>query len=161
MPTEDYPRKIELQSPADFTYLFANVTNLAREKLDLHLPLSATNNDGPDPMRERVRELVDEVSSLAKSSKHYQEREKNKSNNTTTLVYLPHVHNGILFNQYQRARLLVPAVPVPGGLHRARDGRIRSLRLGTSIARNGAVCPAGIAHNDSCANETRRATPRS
>ncbi|KAJ5239880.1 kinetochore protein Mis14 like-domain-containing protein [Penicillium chermesinum] len=60
MPTPDYPRKIELQSPADFTYLFANVTNLAREKLDLHLPLSATNNETPDPMRERVRELVDE-----------------------------------------------------------------------------------------------------
>lgn len=54
-------RKIELQSPADFTYLYANTVALSRQKLDLHLPPSATNNDTPDPMRERVRELVDEV----------------------------------------------------------------------------------------------------
>ena len=56
-------RKIELQAPADYTYLYANTINLSRQKLDLHLPPSATTNDGPDPdpMRERVRELVDEV----------------------------------------------------------------------------------------------------
>ncbi|KAF9889159.1 hypothetical protein FE257_007648 [Aspergillus nanangensis] len=54
-------RKIELQSPADFTYLYANTVALSRQKLDLHLPPSANpENDGPDPMRERVRELVDE-----------------------------------------------------------------------------------------------------
>lgn len=57
-------RKIELQSPADFTYLYANTVALSRQKLDLHLPPSATNNDTPDPMRERVRELVDEVSQV-------------------------------------------------------------------------------------------------
>lgn len=71
MPTPDYPRKIELQSPADFTYLFANVTNTAREKLDLHLPLSANNNDTPDPMRERVQELVDEVCTLINPETSY------------------------------------------------------------------------------------------
>lgn len=54
-------RKIELQSPADFTYLYANTVALSRQKLDLHLPPSATENETPDPMRERVRELVDEV----------------------------------------------------------------------------------------------------
>ncbi|KAJ5582257.1 Kinetochore Mis14 [Penicillium sp. DV-2018c] len=32
-------RKIELQSPADFTYLYANTVALSRQKLDLHLPL--------------------------------------------------------------------------------------------------------------------------
>lgn len=53
-------RKIELQSPADFTYLYANTVALSRRKLDLHLPPSASS-DEPDPMRERVRELVDEV----------------------------------------------------------------------------------------------------
>ncbi|OJJ51445.1 hypothetical protein ASPZODRAFT_56139 [Penicilliopsis zonata CBS 506.65] len=53
-------RKIELQSAADFTYLYANTVALSRRKLDLHLPLSATNDDTPDPMRERVREHVDE-----------------------------------------------------------------------------------------------------
>ncbi|KAL4913744.1 kinetochore protein Mis14 like-domain-containing protein [Aspergillus aurantiobrunneus] len=55
-------RKIELQSPADFTYLHGNTVALSRQKLDLHLPPSAApNNDAePDPMRERVRELVDD-----------------------------------------------------------------------------------------------------
>ncbi|GLI74674.1 hypothetical protein PoHVEF18_002920 [Penicillium ochrochloron] len=53
-------RKVELQSPADFTYLYANTVALSRQKLDLNLPPSATNDDQPDPMRERVRELVDE-----------------------------------------------------------------------------------------------------
>jgi hypothetical protein len=56
-------RKVELQSPADFTYLYANTVAFSRQKLDLHLPPSASNNETPDPMRERVRELVDEVSS--------------------------------------------------------------------------------------------------
>ncbi|KAH1626940.1 hypothetical protein KXW65_008558, partial [Aspergillus fumigatus] len=50
-------RKIELQSPADFTYLYANTVALSRQKLDLHLPPSANTSDGPDPMRERVKEL--------------------------------------------------------------------------------------------------------
>ncbi|KAJ5167834.1 Kinetochore Mis14 [Penicillium canariense] len=53
-------RKIELQTAADFTYLYANTVALSRQKLDLHLPPSATNDDTPDPMRERVRELVDD-----------------------------------------------------------------------------------------------------
>ncbi|PLB40867.1 uncharacterized protein BDW47DRAFT_123396 [Aspergillus candidus] len=53
-------RRIELQSPADLTYLHANTVSLSRQKLDLHLPPSATGDDEPDPMRERVRELVDE-----------------------------------------------------------------------------------------------------
>ncbi|KAL4945192.1 kinetochore protein Mis14 like-domain-containing protein [Aspergillus oleicola] len=55
-------RKIELQSPADFTYLHGNTVALSRQKLDLHLPPSAApnNDDEPDPMRERVRELVDD-----------------------------------------------------------------------------------------------------
>ncbi|RAK99829.1 uncharacterized protein BO80DRAFT_465842 [Aspergillus ibericus CBS 121593] len=56
----DHHRKIELQSAADFTYLYANTVALSRQKLDLHLPPSTNPNDGPDPMRERVRELVDE-----------------------------------------------------------------------------------------------------
>ncbi|KAJ5236848.1 hypothetical protein N7489_006939 [Penicillium chrysogenum] len=53
-------RKVELQSPADFTYLYANTVALSRRKLDLYFPPSATDNDTPDPMRERVRELVDD-----------------------------------------------------------------------------------------------------
>ena len=61
-------RKIELQSPADFTYLYANTVALSRQKLDQALPPSA-NNDEPDPMRERVKELVDEVSVQAHNSR--------------------------------------------------------------------------------------------
>ncbi|KAL4979325.1 kinetochore protein Mis14 like-domain-containing protein [Aspergillus desertorum] len=53
-------RKIELQSAADFTYLHGNTVALSRQKLDLHLPPSAAPNNEPDPMRERVRELVDD-----------------------------------------------------------------------------------------------------
>ncbi|KAL4820791.1 kinetochore protein Mis14 like-domain-containing protein [Aspergillus spinulosporus] len=53
-------RKIELQSAADFTYLHSNTVALSRQKLDLHLPPSAAPNNEPDPMRERVRELVDD-----------------------------------------------------------------------------------------------------
>ncbi|KAJ5384354.1 Kinetochore Mis14 [Penicillium concentricum] len=53
-------RKVELQSPADFTYLYANTVALSRRKLDLYFPPSARDNDTPDPMRERVRELIDE-----------------------------------------------------------------------------------------------------
>ncbi|KAJ5103990.1 Kinetochore Mis14 [Penicillium argentinense] len=53
-------RKIELQSPADFTYLYANAVALSRQKLDLNFPPLATDDDTPDPMRERVQQLVDE-----------------------------------------------------------------------------------------------------
>ncbi|KAJ5728401.1 hypothetical protein N7493_004731 [Penicillium malachiteum] len=58
--TSPHYRKIELQSPADFTYLYANAVALSRQKLDLNLPPSASNDETPDPMRERVRELVDD-----------------------------------------------------------------------------------------------------
>ncbi|EEP82017.1 predicted protein [Uncinocarpus reesii 1704] len=52
-------RKIELQSTADLAYLYTNTLNLSRQKLDLHFPPSA-NNDADDPMKARVRELVDD-----------------------------------------------------------------------------------------------------
>ncbi|RMJ23900.1 hypothetical protein PHISP_05239 [Aspergillus sp. HF37] len=58
-------RKIDLQSSTDLRYLHANSLSLSRQKLDLHFPPSASasnarDNDGLDPMRERVRELVDD-----------------------------------------------------------------------------------------------------
>lgn len=61
-PIMAHHRKVELQSPADFTYLYANTVALSRRQVDLHLPPSALENETPDPMRERVRELVDDVS---------------------------------------------------------------------------------------------------
>ncbi|TKA30341.1 hypothetical protein B0A50_02568 [Salinomyces thailandicus] len=57
--TETAHRKIELQSPADLTYLIANVSRAAREKLDKHLPPDAAP-EGEDAMRKRVEQLVDE-----------------------------------------------------------------------------------------------------
>ncbi|EFQ97570.1 hypothetical protein MGYG_00611 [Nannizzia gypsea CBS 118893] len=54
---EPHHRKIELQSTADLSYLYTNTLTVAREKIDLHFPPSA--NDDSDPMKERVRNLVD------------------------------------------------------------------------------------------------------
>ena len=51
-------RKIELQSPADLTYLIANVSRAARARLDKHLPPDAAATD--DEMRVRVEGLVQE-----------------------------------------------------------------------------------------------------
>jgi len=58
--TETAHRRVELQSPADLTYLVANVSRAAREKLDKHLPPDAAP-EGEDAMRQRVDELVDDV----------------------------------------------------------------------------------------------------
>jgi len=44
----DHHRKIELQSPEDFTYLQRNLIASAQQKLDLHFPLSALQTDGVD-----------------------------------------------------------------------------------------------------------------
>lgn len=53
-------RRIELQSPADLHYLYANATQSATQKLDLHFPPSAAPRDGEDAddMRRRVEALV-------------------------------------------------------------------------------------------------------
>ena len=58
--TESAHRKIELQTPQDLTYLIANVTRTAREKIDRHLPPDAAS-EGEDAMRKRVEVLVDDV----------------------------------------------------------------------------------------------------
>jgi kinetochor protein Mis14/NSL1 len=51
-------RKIELQSPADLTYLTSKIRTLARQKLDLHLP-SQQDTAEPDELRKQVEDLVD------------------------------------------------------------------------------------------------------
>lgn len=53
-------RRVELQSPADLTYLVANVKRAARQKIDLHLPPSAAPEGAEDVLRRKVEELVDE-----------------------------------------------------------------------------------------------------
>lgn len=62
--TETAHRKIELQSPADLTYLIANVSRAAREKIDRHLPPDAAPEGEEDAMKRRVEVLVDDVSEL-------------------------------------------------------------------------------------------------
>ncbi|TKA79196.1 hypothetical protein B0A49_02167 [Cryomyces minteri] len=52
-------RRIELQSPADLSYLIANASRAARQKIDLHLPPSAAPQ-GEDALRRRVEELVEQ-----------------------------------------------------------------------------------------------------
>lgn len=58
-------RKIELQSPADLSYLYSNTLAFSKEKLAQHFPPSnekAQNGDtGSDPLENRVRELVEDV----------------------------------------------------------------------------------------------------
>lgn len=53
-------RKIELQAPADLTYLIANVSRAARAKIDTHLPPDAAPESGEDALRRRVEVLVEE-----------------------------------------------------------------------------------------------------
>ena len=55
---ESEHRKIELQSPADLTYLTSQIRLVARQKLDLHLtPVSDTTE--PDELRRHVEDLVE------------------------------------------------------------------------------------------------------
>lgn len=58
--TENAHRKVELQSPADLSYLIANVQRAAREKLDRSFPPDATP-DAEDATRRRMEELIDSV----------------------------------------------------------------------------------------------------
>lgn len=51
-------RKIELQAPADLSYLTAQLRTAARQKLDLHLPSTGSEGE-PDELRTNVEALVD------------------------------------------------------------------------------------------------------
>lgn len=53
---ESEHRKIELQSPADLTFLTTQLRTAARQKIDLNLP---RDTSGPDELRRNVEELVD------------------------------------------------------------------------------------------------------
>ena len=61
MENDPHHRKIDLQSPADLTYLLANIRASAQEKLDNAFPLSAAPKDGDDAFKARVETLVHEV----------------------------------------------------------------------------------------------------
>ncbi|KAI4187577.1 MAG: hypothetical protein L6R41_002722 [Letrouitia leprolyta] len=55
---DPHHRKIDLQSPADLTYLYTNIKLSAQEKLDLAIPASAIPANEPDTFRPQVQQLV-------------------------------------------------------------------------------------------------------
>ncbi|KAL8675408.1 MAG: hypothetical protein Q9168_000239 [Polycauliona sp. 1 TL-2023] len=56
---DPHHRKIDLQSPADLTYLHTNIKHSAQQKLDLAIPASATHaNDPNDSFRPQVQQLI-------------------------------------------------------------------------------------------------------
>ncbi|KAL8709991.1 MAG: hypothetical protein Q9225_007369, partial [Loekoesia sp. 1 TL-2023] len=55
---DPHHRKIDLQSPADLTYLHTNIKASAQQKLDLAIPASATPANEPDTFRPQVQQLV-------------------------------------------------------------------------------------------------------
>ncbi|KAI4223339.1 MAG: hypothetical protein L6R36_005488 [Xanthoria steineri] len=58
---DPHHRKIDLQSPADLTYLHTNIKHTAQQKLDLAIPASATPaNEPDDSFRPRVQQLLSE-----------------------------------------------------------------------------------------------------
>ncbi|KAL8699773.1 MAG: hypothetical protein Q9201_005818, partial [Fulgogasparrea decipioides] len=55
---DPHHRKIDLQSPADLTYLHSNIKTSAQQKLDLAIPPSVTPTDSTDTFRPHVQQLV-------------------------------------------------------------------------------------------------------
>ena len=58
---DPHHRKIDLQSPADLTYLLNNIKRAAQEKIDVAIPRSAAPQGEDDAYRTKVEELVQEV----------------------------------------------------------------------------------------------------
>ena len=69
---DSHHRKIDLQSPADLTYLLNNIKNAAQQKIDLAIPRSAAPQGEDDAYRTKVEELVQDVRILvAHASTHH------------------------------------------------------------------------------------------
>ncbi len=58
---DPHHRKIELQAPADLTYLLTNIRASAQQKLDSAFPPSAAPKGKEDALRTKVEELVQAV----------------------------------------------------------------------------------------------------
>lgn len=59
--SDSHHRKIELQAPADLTYLLSNIRASAQQKLDSAFPPSAAPKGEEDAMRAKVEELINTV----------------------------------------------------------------------------------------------------
>ncbi|KAL8800256.1 MAG: hypothetical protein Q9200_007303, partial [Gallowayella weberi] len=57
---DPHHRRIDLQSPADLSYLHTNIKQSAQQKLDLAIPPSANPTTEPDSFRPQVQQLVHE-----------------------------------------------------------------------------------------------------
>lgn len=57
---DPHHRRIDLQSPADLTYLHNNIKHAAQQKIDLAIPPSATPANEPDTFRPQVQQLVND-----------------------------------------------------------------------------------------------------
>ncbi|KAL8739231.1 MAG: hypothetical protein Q9181_000122 [Wetmoreana brouardii] len=55
---DPHHRKIDLQSPADLTYLHSNIKTAAQQKLELAIPSSVTPANSTDTFRPQVQQLV-------------------------------------------------------------------------------------------------------
>ena len=90
---QGHHRKIELQSAADFSYLYANTVAFSRQKLDLHFPPSVTgDSQRPDPMKDRVKELVDEVAVPPPSQFSTKSSTTWKESGSSDIVYNTNLH---------------------------------------------------------------------
>jgi len=67
--TESAHRKVELQSPDDLQYIFANIQRAGREKLDTHFPPDAAP-EGDDVMRQKRKEHVEQVGHTHRICEH-------------------------------------------------------------------------------------------
>lgn len=59
---DPHHRKIELQAPADLTYLLTNIRASAQQKIDSAFPPSAAPKGEEDALRAKVEEFVQTVS---------------------------------------------------------------------------------------------------
>lgn len=53
--------EISLESHKDLQFLKSNISIIAREKVDIHLPPTALQNVHSDTLRKRVEEILHEV----------------------------------------------------------------------------------------------------
>ncbi len=122
--TQAHHRKIELQAPADLTYLISKIKDAAQKKLDLHIPPQPPRAEGgqeeeeeeeEDAFRSHVQRLVDEVCIIF-FFKHFpflimRLNEFEGKANARSLVHYSNAKPRAPFHQHQRARCLATKPP--------------------------------------------------
>jgi len=106
---DPHHRKIELQAPADLTYLLTNIRASARQKLDSAFPPSAAPKGEEDALRAKVEELVQTVPPQIQHPKYPQ----NNASLLTVHQRHPRPRPPLPLNQRPRSRLLPFATATP------------------------------------------------